>query len=343
MYVVNIHSCTYIIIVYFGHMHSSAEKYITYFLKLNRGFNKGLGYAPHKPILLLSVISLIQKGLITSNRIFITPELVLTFKEVWKKLVNTPHIENFALPFFHMRSEPFWNLITFNGLDSLITNSKSIKSFKALKENIAYAEVDKQLFIILSDKVQGTYFTQLLLEKYFPNTRSNYLNIENTTQIRIENQILNEPTEQYKKHIRELKHQLKAEEFEEEIFIRGGLFKRMIPKIYNNTCCISGMSINTSLNIQMIDACHIIPFSISNDDTIPNGLSLSPNLHRAFDRGLITINKDYTVKVSPAVEEAKSNYSISQFDGCKILLPHETKWHPSMESLTWHSKKVFIP
>ncbi|WP_201288840.1 HNH endonuclease signature motif containing protein [Polaribacter septentrionalilitoris] len=40
----------------------------------------------------------------------------------------------------------------------------------------------------------------------------------------------------------------------------------------------------------MIDACHIVPFSISNDDTIPIGISLSPNLYRAFDRGLITIN-----------------------------------------------------
>ncbi|MEL0649918.1 HNH endonuclease [Algibacter sp. TI.3.09] len=56
---------------------------------------------------------------------------------------------------------------------------------------------------------------------------------------------------------------------------------------------MSEMKIETSVNIQMVDGCHIIPFSVSNDDTIPNGLSLSPNLHRAFDRGIITINEDY--------------------------------------------------
>jgi putative restriction endonuclease len=50
----------------------------------------------------------------------------------------------------------------------------------------------------------------------------------------------------------------------------------------------------------MVDACHIIPFSISHDDTIRNGICLSPNLHRAFDRGLFTLTNDLEVKVSIA-------------------------------------------
>lgn len=319
------------------------DTYILYFLKLNRGFNKGLGYAPHKPILLLSVINLIQKGLISSNRIFITPELVLTFKEIWKKLVDTPHTENFALPFFHLRSEPFWNLVTYNGLDNLLTSSKSIKSFKTLKDNIAFAEIDKELFTLISDSLNSTIFIQALLDNYFPTTKEYYfLSEHNSTQQQIEIQILNDPKEQYQSHIKELRNKLDTEEFEEEIFVRSGLFKRMIPKIYNNTCCISGMKIETSKNIQMIDACHIIPFSTSLDDTIPNGISLSPNLHRAFDRGLITINKDYIVRISPEVKESNSVYSISQFDGFRISLPEKPKWYPSIESLTWHNQKIFI-
>ncbi len=91
---------------------------------------------------------------------------------------------------------------------------------------------------------------------------------------------------------------LNDDEFEEEIFVRSGLFKKTTPKIYNYSCCISGMKVETTINAQMVDACHIVPFSISKDDTIPNGISLSPNLHKAFDRGLITINKEYIVRVS---------------------------------------------
>jgi len=323
-------------------VYSELDKYLQYFLKLRRAPNKNWGYAPHKPILLLSVIQLIQNGVISSNRIFITPDLVLAFKENWKKLVVTPHIENFALPFFHLQSEPFWRLVTYNSFQNLTTSSKSIKSFKALKDNVAFAEIDRDLFLTIFNVNESSVLTHALLETYFPATKEYYSNsLQSHEQQQIEMQILNEPKEEYQNHIQQLKNSLDVEEFEEEIFIRGGLFKRMIPKIYSNTCCISGMSIETSLNIQMIDACHIVPFSISNDDTIPNGISLSPNLHRAFDRGLITINHDYAVRVSPAVKEVDSVYSISQFDGCRISLPEDTRWYPSIESLTWHNKEVF--
>ena len=101
------------------------------------------------------------------------------------------------------------------------------------------------------------------------------------------------------------------------------------------------MKIVTNMNIQMVDACHIVPFSISQDDTIPNGLSLSPNLHRAFDRGLITINKNFIVRVSPVISENDTNFSISQFNGKQILLPEKFKWYPSPYSLNWHNKEVY--
>jgi len=75
--------------------------------------------------------------------------------------------------------------------------------------------------------------------------------------------------------------------FKEEVFIRSGIFKREIPKLYNNTCAISQLRIDATANISMVDACHIVPFSEAYDDTLTNGIALCPNLHRAFDRGLI--------------------------------------------------------
>ena len=102
------------------------------------------------------------------------------------------------------------------------------------------------------------------------------------------------------------------------------------------------MKIESASNAQMIDACHIIPFSISHDDTIPNGISLSPNLHRAFDRGLVTVNQDFIVRISPTVTDNDSVYSIAQFEGKQILLPENNKWFPSTEALVWHNKEVFL-
>lgn len=306
------------------------SKYIKAFKSLNRGFNKGLGRAPHKPILLLSVIQQIEKGNINSNRIFITPDLLLSFNNIWDMLVDTKHIPNFALPFFHMRSEPFWFLVTKPSIKLKITKSKSIKSFKSLNESIAFAEIDKALFTLLLEPISRAFFIENLLNGFFPNTKSNFdLNKVNTEELKIENQILNEETLQYQTTLSDLRASLDDDKFEEELFIRGGLFKKTIPKIYNYSCCISEMKIESSTEAQMIDACHIVPFSISNDDTIPNGISLSPNLHRAFDRGLITINKDYIVRISPCVKENNSVFSLSQFNGKRIILPEKALWHPS--------------
>lgn len=319
------------------------EKYINYFRKLNRGYNKGLGSAPHKPVLLLSMIQLIQNGTITSNRIFISSEIILAFKQNWRQLVDTNHTSNFSLPFFHLRSEPFWHLITKPGMKITTTGSKSIKSFKSLKESIAFAEIDRKLFLLLQEPIKRIVLEQVLLVTYFPNTKGNYLSpTMNLEENNIEREILNEPKDIYQGKIKKLREILSEDQYQEEIFIRGGLFKKTILKIFNHTCCISGMKIEFNSNVQMIDACHIHPFSISYDDTITNGLALSPNLHRAFDKGLLTINSNYIVRISPTVKDNNSTYSISQFEGQQINLPEKEKWFPSTASLEWHSEEVFL-
>lgn len=230
------------------------SKYSKQFRSLNRGYNKGLGRAPHKPVLLLTVLQLIKKGIIESNRIFITPDLLLQFRLTWEQIVDTGHVPNFALPFFHLRSEPFWFLISKAGKNISLTTSKSIKSFKNLKETIAFAEIDRELFLLLQDPLSQLYFEQLLLDNYFPNTKTLYSSDEVSEQEKlIESTILNEPSEVYQLEIKKLKENLEDDQYEEEIFVRGGLFKRNVPKIYNYTCCISGLKIEASANIQMVE------------------------------------------------------------------------------------------
>jgi putative restriction endonuclease len=316
------------------------QKYLFQFSKLKRSATNG--GAPHKPILLLSIISLIRKSEITSNRIEITPGLVLEFKSIWALLVVSQHTANFSLPFFHMRSEPFWRLVTKAGMFIPVTSSNSIKSLGTLKDSIAFAEVDKDLFDLLIDSVSSSILEEKLLEMYFPETKSNYRLNDYSFVQQLETQILHDDRESYAERISELRESLSNDEFEEEIFVRSGVFKREIPKIYDYQCAVSGMRVESTTNAQLVDACHIIPFAISKDDTITNGISLSPNLHRAFDRGLLTINADYVVRISPAIKENESPYSLRQFEGKQIKLPNETKYYPSIENLNWHKKECFV-
>ena len=320
-------------------MNSKLSKYITDFKRLRR--DRKNGGAPHKPILLLAMARLIQQSVIQSRFIEITPELVLEFKELWGKLVVSNHSPNFSLPFFHMRSEPFWKLVSKIGMDFPITSSNSIRSLNGLKEALSYAEIDQELFLLMSQSVEGVVLQEVLLDTYFAETKDLLLQQSPSLFAALETQILKEDQLTYRQRIDELKTTLTKEEFEEELFVRGGVFKREIPKIYNYQCAISGMRIESTSNAQMVDACHIIPFANSKDDTITNGISLSPNLHRAFDRGLITVSSSYKVQISNTIKEQDSPYSLGQFNGKEILLPENTNFHPSQNNFSWHREHTF--
>jgi putative restriction endonuclease len=313
-------------------------KYLHQLQKLNRASNTQLGKAPHKPILLLSVLQLIRSGLITTNRIFISPELVIAFKSNWELLVSTGHTATFALPFFHLRSEPFWRVVFVMGTGDGV---KSISSFAALKRLIAFAEIDNGLFELMADPHTNAIIENTLLNYYFPETQSRYFGANHyAIATNIEQEIANEPAAVYQERMRDLESS--DIDLEEERFIRNSIFKKQIPKIYGYRCCISGMKLEAGFNVQMIDACHIMPFSLSRNDTITNGISLAPNLHRAFDRGLITITDNYRVRISRSFIENDSPFALRQFEDKMLLLPEQVKDFPSAENLIWHNKERFV-
>jgi putative restriction endonuclease len=297
------------------------------------------GGAPHKPILLLSVISLFEKGLFTNNQIYVLPELVASFKSNWAKLVVTNHFSIFALPFYHLSSEPFWKLVANAGCEKWIESKSSMRSFGNLTTAVKYALIDIELSNLLLTSENRNILKMALLDKYFPDAKSNFGLNGNDDDLPSET-ILHENSEIYKQKIIGLKNQIDENAFQEEIFIRGGLFKREIPKIYNHTCAISGLRISAVANVSMVDACHIVPFSEGYDDTLTNGIALCPNLHRAFDRGLISVSDDYTVLINKSfVENQKSTFNISQFAGQKIFLPFSEDLFPSLENISFHRKK----
>jgi len=221
-----------------------------------------------------------------------------------------------------------------------VTASNSIKSLGALKDTLAYAEMDKGLFSFLIDPVAREVIKTELLEFYFPDTKASLLNTDLVHQLK--EQVLNDDRVTYAERVEELRSKMQVNDFEEEIYVRCGIFKREIPKLYNYTCAISGLRVESTINAQLIDACHIVPFSISRDDTVGNGFSLTPTLHRAFDRGLITVNDDYLVRISPGLTEVDSTYALKQFEGKQMMLPENRNHFPLQENFDWHRKECFV-
>ncbi len=78
--------------------------------------------APHKPILLLSIIDLIESGDITTNTITLSKKLEKKFYETWDYYIGT--VEHYkprlGTPFWHLHSEWFWKLIPYEGGEGTI-------------------------------------------------------------------------------------------------------------------------------------------------------------------------------------------------------------------------------
>ncbi|MDZ8118735.1 HNH endonuclease [Pontiella agarivorans] len=318
-------------------MNKSLRKFEHKLTHLRQGVTK-YGPAPHKPVLLLAVMRGLEEGWISGNRIELTPELVGTFKSIWRELVTTAHSPLIAQPFFYLRGEKFWHHIPNPGFETWVNLTRNSQSIGVLQRAIRHAELDPDLFALMASPVERDVLRQTMLKRYFPDAALsagvNYLDEVNS-------QILAEPAADYQAKIKTLQETLDKEAYEEEVFVRGGVFKKQVPMIYDNTCCISGLKVETSISASLIDACHIVPFSQSHDDTITNGLALCPTLHRAFDRGLIAINpENYRVIVSTRMTQpVTSTYSIRQFQGLEIKLPQNKNHRPNPQNLARHLKR----
>lgn len=119
--------------------------------------------APHKPLLLLAVIELVANGKIDSSRIMLSNELVNAFNSNAKTHVpNEKHYHpNIGMPFYHMHSEPFWRLVP---RDEGVT--PNVTSISGLRRHYVCAEIDNEMFIILSNAENRATLQATLIQTY---------------------------------------------------------------------------------------------------------------------------------------------------------------------------------
>ncbi|EEX1842186.1 HNH endonuclease [Escherichia coli] len=63
-------------------------------------------------------------------------------------------------------------------------------------------------------------------------------------------------------------------------------FKKRVLKNFSNVCAITGY------NLPVLQACHLEPFSQTQNHRTNNGIPLEPTLHALLDRGLLAIHPD---------------------------------------------------
>ena len=85
---------------------------------------------------------------------------------------------------------------------------------------------------------------------------------------------------------------------------RDAAFAKQVKDTYRHTCAVTGIKIINGGGRAEVQAAHIMPIFHNGPDSIRNGLALSGTIHWMFDRGLISVNDDYSLlKVTHKIPE----------------------------------------
>ncbi|NLY75372.1 MAG: HNH endonuclease [Firmicutes bacterium] len=118
-----------------------------------------------------------------------------------------------------------------------------------------------------------------------------------------------------------------------------GAFRVLVTDAYQRRCAITGEK-----TLPVLNASHIKPYSQNGPHEVRNGLLLREDLHTLFDRGYLTVTKDYRVEVSRRIKEDYGNgRDYYAMHGRRlVVLPENTMDLPGVEYLEWHNERVYV-
>ena len=116
------------------------------------------------------------------------------------------------------------------------------------------------------------------------------------------------------------------------------VFSDNIRIIYNNKCCVTGLSTRS-----LLQGYHISSYGKDkkNRGNPNNGLCMSLIIHKCFDEGLITIDQDYKIVLSSKIKDVELSNYLSKYNGVKIKLPIKKEFYPDKKLLLLHKDEVF--
>jgi putative restriction endonuclease len=276
--------------------------------------------APHKPLLLLVIMEMAEKGEITDSEIALSPDIAFRFSVFWSVVANRrKQAPEVRLPFHHLGSSGMWKPLMVDG---------RLSPDRKLTTKI---RLDPTFFDFLNDEKFRDQARRILIETepYFrPEERValySMLKIKPTAPEIHENRKIYKESIQTGRDAR----------FRIEVVILA----------YKYTCALTGYRMTTLEMESIVDAAHIHEFRDSRNNDPRNGIALSKNAHWQFDRGLWSLYDDYRVCVNREkfIEEGVPGQRLMDFEGRRVFLPSDPKYWPEPTYLDWHRKLHGFP
>jgi hypothetical protein len=145
--------------------------YITKFQALN--VNRAHGHAsPHKVCMLLAVMDLLEEGKLRENRIELNGALIEKFRHHFEMLQTATDQASPHLPFYHLKSDGFWHHSINEGRNAAYEALKTTNSSARIRDAIAYAYLDDDLFDYLKYSVTRAQLKHTLFENIDADARN---------------------------------------------------------------------------------------------------------------------------------------------------------------------------
>lgn len=115
-------------------------------------------------------------------------------------------------------------------------------------------------------------------------------------------------------------------------------FKAVISENYGHRCALTGDKVRP-----VLEAAHIRSVKAGGEHRSDNGMLLRSDMHTLFDRGYISFDHRFRLRVSPALRERFGNGDwLYAREGTLVNVPSRRVDQPAKEFLEWHNESVFV-
>lgn len=150
-------------------MKDTIDRYLRLFERLTVSHRQGVK-APHKAILLLSVMSLIESGDQIGRQIRFSDNLKNRFSSIWAEYIGNSSVFNpdVAMPFWYLKNESdIWKLVPVSiEASHQLLRSTTASSLLSIRRFVKYAEIPEELYDLMCNPFKRAILAETLFENY---------------------------------------------------------------------------------------------------------------------------------------------------------------------------------
>jgi len=291
---------------------------------LNVSRSQARGPAPHKSLMLFTLMDLFEAGILRDRRVAYDADLVTRFRDYWGHVVERRrNLPDIAMPFNALGGErdAIWERFDEHG-----NPSRS-------KLTTRLCLLDPGLFDCLLDPEFRDQARRVLIAAYFTPPEQASL---------CEHFRLPVPDTAEMAAFAKDREAFKASRKKG----RDIRFRAEVGSGYWFTCALTGYRLSCARGF-IVHAAHIHQHAKSGNDDPGNGLALTPDAHWMFDAGLWTAEPkgdDLLVRVAKEgfQEGSIDGRTLLGRDGMPLVFHPQAKLRPRAEFLEWHRRGCFL-